>query len=56
MVKEEPTNTLVDQTSRSTFGLSVEKLVGLVEKYLDRNFAEEIEVIQDYTLDGYSRI
>ena len=52
MVKDEPSNTLVDPTSRTTFQLSAEKLSSIVDLYHKRNFDEEIEELEQLGLDN----
>ena len=53
MVKQEASDMLTTQTYRKFFDISVDSLVDLIEKYLNRKFAEDIEVIKEFTLERY---
>ena len=53
MGKQEASNTLIDPTYKTSFDIRVDKLVELVEKYLNRTFAEDIEEIEEFTLEKY---
>ena len=53
MSKQEASNTLISPDSKSDFKISPDKLVELVEQYLNRTFSEEVEEMHKEGLESY---
>ena len=51
--KEELTYTMVSPKGQQSFGVTAENLIELVEKYLKRNFCEEVEFLKDDGVEAY---